>query len=150
VTSRVMVPIRRVGLNDPMDLTKALHDAMSLCATLDMRAVQWSAEVVELELDWDESRLTTGGGMHGGALMALADSAGAVVAFSNLPEGAVGTSTIESKTNFFRAVRSGTVRAVSTPLHIGRTTIVVDTELRDDAGKLVARVTQTQIVLMPS
>ena len=67
-------------------------------------------------------------------------------AFLNLPEGAA-TSTIESKTNFFRGVRSGQVTATSRPLHIGRTTIVVQTELRDDADKLVAMVGQTQIVL---
>ena len=65
----------------------------------------------------------------------------------NLPEDANGTATIESKTNFFAAVRSGQVHAVARPLHTGRRTIVVDTELFDDDGKLVARVTQTQAVL---
>ena len=65
----------------------------------------------------------------------------------NLPPGA-GTSTIESKTNFFRAVRSGYALAVSTPLHVGRTTIAVQTDIRDDAGKRVALVTQTQVVLL--
>ena len=78
--------------------------------------------------------------------MAFADTVGAVCAVANLPEGA-GTSTIESKTNFFRAVREGTVTATSTPLHVGRTTIVVQTDLTDDRGKRVARVTQTQAVL---
>jgi uncharacterized protein (TIGR00369 family) len=87
--------------------------------------------------------------MHGGALMALADSAGAVVAFVNLPEGAVGTSTVESKTNFFGGVRDGTVRAVARLLHKGSTTIVVETEVRDGGGRLVAKTTQTQIVLRP-
>jgi len=65
----------------------------------------------------------------------------------NLPQDASGTATIESKTNFMGAVRSGSVTATSTPLHRGGTTIVVETEVRDSRGKLVAKVTQTQLVL---
>src|SRR5205085_9035906 len=95
---------------------------------------------------WAESRCTSFGVMHGCVLMSLADSVAAFCAVLNPPEGA-GTSTIESKTNFLRAVRSGHVEARARPLHVGRTTIVLDTELRDDQGKLVARVTQTQAVL---
>lgn len=106
-----------------------------------------SKDEVRAQLAWDESRCTAGGILHGGALMGLADSAGGVCAFLNLPEGAGGTATIESKTNFLGAVRSGTVHAVAKPLHAGKRTIVVDTELRDDSGRLVARVTQTQAVL---
>jgi uncharacterized protein (TIGR00369 family) len=87
--------------------------------------------------------------MHGGALMSLADTAGATCAFLNLPPGA-GTGTIESKTNFFRAVRDGHVDAVARPLHVGRSTIVVQTELQDAAGRRVAIVTQTQAVLSSS
>ena len=79
--------------------------------------------------------------------MSLADAAGALCAFLNLPEGSAATATIESKTNFFRPVRDGHVDAVSRPLHVGRTTIVVETDLRDAAGKHVARVIQTQAVL---
>ena len=99
-------------------------------------------------LDWAEERCTVGGLLHGGSLMSLADSIGAVCAFLNLPEGAT-TSTIESKTNFFRGVRAGTVIATASPLHVGRTTIAVQTELRDDAAKLVALVVQTQAVSRP-
>jgi uncharacterized protein (TIGR00369 family) len=84
--------------------------------------------------------------MHGGAIMTLADTVGAVCAFLNLPAGA-STSTISSSTNFFRAVRNGELRATTRPLHAGRTTIVVQTELRDSNDKLVAMVTQTQAVL---
>ena len=80
-------------------------------------------------------------------LMSLADAAGAYCAFLNLPDGSTGTATIESKTNFFRAVRDGHVDATSRPLHVGRTTIVVETDLHDASGKHVARVTQTQAVL---
>ena len=107
-----------------------------------------SADEVTGRLGWDASRCTIGGALHGGALMALADSLGAICAFLNLPEGAGGTSTIESKTNFFRGVREGHVAATSRPLHVGRTTIVVQTDLVDGAsGKRVAQVTQTQAVL---
>src|SRR6266542_1146201 len=81
------------------------------------------------------------------ALMGLADSAGGFCAFLNLPEGAAGTATIESKTNFFSPVREGYVEAVSRPLHKGRTTIVVETDLFDAAERRVARVTQTQAIL---
>jgi uncharacterized protein (TIGR00369 family) len=79
--------------------------------------------------------------------MGLADSTGGLCAFLNLPEGAGGTSTIESKTNFLRAVREGYAEAVSRPLHVGRRVIVVETDVVDPAGKLAARVTQTQAVL---
>jgi uncharacterized protein (TIGR00369 family) len=103
-------------------------------------------EEVSGHLDWREDRCTVAGVLHGGALMTLADSLGAICAFLNLPEGAT-TSTVESKTNFIRAVRGGAARATSRPLHVGRQTIVIHTEVRDDEGKLVAFVTQTQAVL---
>src|SRR5207253_10332802 len=93
---------------------------------------------------WAPERCTTGGVMHGGALMALADNGGGVCAFLNLPEGAVGTATIESKTNFMRAVREGAVTASSRPLHSGRTMIVLETDLSLDDGSLAAKVTQSQ------
>ena len=84
---------------------------------------------------WAADRCTIGGLLHGGALMTLADSVGAVCAFLNLPEGA-STSTIESKTNFFRGVRDGRGRRDGrTPLHVGRTTIVVQTDIRDIEDK---------------
>ena len=81
--------------------------------------------------------------------MALADSAGGACAMLNLPAEATGTTTIESKTNFLGAVREGAVTATATPLHSGGTTIVVETTVRDGKGKLVAKVTQTQLVLRP-
>ena len=78
--------------------------------------------------------------------MAYADTLGAICAFLNLPQGTT-TSTIESKTNFFRGVREGSVHSTTRPLHVGRTTIVVQTDLTDDRGKRVAQVTQTQAVI---
>jgi uncharacterized protein (TIGR00369 family) len=105
-----------------------------------------AAEEVAATMDWAPERCTSAGILHGGAIMTLADSVGAVCAFLNLPDGAA-TSTIESKTNFFRAVRQGAAHAVTRPLHVGRTTIVVQTDVVDDDGKRVAQVTQTQAVL---
>ena len=99
-------------------------------------------------LAWAAERCTMGGGLHGGIVMTLADSVGAVCAFLNLPAGA-GTSTIESKTNFFPPFAQGAVHAVARPLHVGRTTIVVQTDVRDDADRRVALITQTQMVLQP-
>ncbi|MEV6163248.1 PaaI family thioesterase [Streptomyces sp. NPDC052052] len=97
-------------------------------------------------LAWSPESCTVGGALHGGALMALADSVGAVCAYLNLPPGA-GTSTVESKTNFLRGVTSGRVHATARPLHVGGTLIVVQTDLRDDKDRLVGQTTQTQIVL---
>ncbi len=94
-----------------------------------------------------EDLCTLGGLLHGGALMALADSVDAIAAFLNLPDGAHGTTTIESKTNFLGSVQTGVVRAVARPLHIGRTTIVVETLLTSgDDDRPVPKVTQTQLV----
>lgn len=129
--------------------TQLLHRFMSLTATMGMRGLEATAERVVVELDWSDDLLTAGGLLHGGAIMALADSAGGACAFLNLPDGAAGTSTIESKTNFLGGVKEGqTVRATSTPLHVGGSTVVIETELRV-AERLVAKVTQTQTVLRP-
>lgn len=97
-------------------------------------------------LPWAPERCTAGGLMHGGALMTLADSVGAVCAFLNLPDGA-GTSTVSSTTSLVRGVRSGTAHAVARPAHVGRSFILVNVEVTDDDGRLVAHVTQTQAVL---
>lgn len=129
-----------------MELTELLA-TMPFSQGLGMTFLSADATAVRATLAWDESRTTLGGVMHGGALMTLADSCGAVCAFLNLPEGAVGTSTIESKTNLFRGVRSGQVTASTTPLHAGRTTIAVQTEVRDGDGRLVSLTIQTQAVL---
>jgi 1,4-dihydroxy-2-naphthoyl-CoA hydrolase len=104
-----------------------------------------SPEEVRGRLDWSPDRCTTGGVLHGGALMSLGDTLGAVCAFLNLPQGAT-TSTIESKTNFFRAVTAGHVEGVTRPLHVGRSTIVVQTDVFDAEGRRAAQVTQTQAV----
>ena len=127
---------------DTAQLVATMPFAVAVGITIDAA----SKDEVRGRLPWTPDRCTTAGLMHGGAVMTLADSVGAVCAFFNLPEGAA-TSTISSATNFFRGVRDGEVRATSRPLHVGRTTIVVQTELRDANDKPVALVTQTQAVL---
>ena len=90
---------------------------------------------------------TVGDSLHGGAIMAFADTLGAVAAILNMPEGAR-TTTIESKTNFLGGAAIGTrVTGEAVPVHKGRTTVVCQTTLRSEAGKLVALVTQTQLVI---
>jgi uncharacterized protein (TIGR00369 family) len=129
------------------DKTALLLRSMPFAAVLGIEEVTAEPDRVSASVAWDPSRCTSGGVLHGGVLMGLADSLGGFCAFLNLPEGEASTTTIESKTNFLRAVRRGRVTAVARPLHVGRTIIVVDTELRDGDGRLVARVTQTQAVL---
>jgi uncharacterized protein (TIGR00369 family) len=90
---------------------------------------------------------TSGRILHGGAIMAFADTLGAIGASLNLPEGA-GTTTIESKTNFIGSAKEGsTVEAQTTPIHVGRRTSVWQTKITREDGKLVAIVTQSQMVL---
>ena len=92
---------------------------------------------------------TVGDNLHGGAIMAFADTLGAVVAILNMPQGSR-TTTIESKTNFIGGAPAGSrVTGESVPMHKGRTTVVCQTTIRSEAGKLVALVTQTQLVIAP-
>jgi len=121
--------------------------AMPFAERLGIEIESATAAEVRGGLAWAADLCTAGGIVHGGVLMALADSVGGLCAYLNLPEGASGTATIESKTNFFRAVREGTVTAAARPLHVGRSFVVVQTSLVDAAGKPVAQVTQTQAVL---
>ncbi|TMK26236.1 MAG: PaaI family thioesterase [Actinobacteria bacterium] len=122
---------------------------MPFAALIGMELLEAAPELVRGRLEWGEERCTAGGLMHGGALMALADTCGGACAFLNLPDGASGTATIESKTNFLRGVREGAVTASTRPLHIGRTMIVLETEIAREDGSLVAKVTQTQAIHYP-
>ena len=124
----------------------SLIETMPFARHLGIELSEADRSEVRAHLAWAQHLCTSGGVLHGGVVMALADTAGALCAFLNLPEGAA-TSTIESKTNFFRGVREGTVEAIARPLHVGRSTVVVQTDLYDAAGKRVAQVTQTQAVL---
>jgi 1,4-dihydroxy-2-naphthoyl-CoA hydrolase len=115
-------------------------------STLGIEVASAEPSGVRGRMAWAEERCTAVGTLHGGALMAFADTLGAICAFLNLPEGTT-TATVESKTNFFRPVREGHVNGASRPLHVGRTFIVVQTELVDDDERAVGVVTQTQAVL---
>jgi uncharacterized protein (TIGR00369 family) len=121
-----------------------LRDAIPLAVALGIELLEANPELVRGRLAWAPERCTAGGSMHGGALMALADTCGAVCAFLNLPAGARGTATIESKTNLLRAVREGAVTATTRALYLGRTLIVLESELTREDGALVAKTTQTQ------
>ena len=115
---------------------------------LGLRLVSAAPDRVVAELEVREEHSNRNGVLHGGAIMALADNTGGTATFLNLPPGA-GTTTIESKTNFFAAIKVGEIaRAECTPLHRGRSTQVWQTRITRPDGKLAALVTQTQMVLL--
>jgi 1,4-dihydroxy-2-naphthoyl-CoA hydrolase len=118
----------------------------TLVELLGIRFVEASPDCLVAELPYREELTTVGGSLHGGTLMAFADTVGAAATMLNLPPGA-STTTVESKTNFFAAGRSGTVRAEATPLHRGRRTMVWQTRVTDHVGRLLSLTIQTQIVL---
>jgi len=111
-----------------------------------IRIVAEHKDKVIAELDADERHLNARGIVHGGAYMAFADEVGGLAAGLNLPPG-MRTTTIESKTNFFRACRPGRLTAEAVPLHVGRRMIVVQTTVFDPHGRRAAIVTQTQLVM---
>ncbi|HEY7992506.1 MAG TPA: PaaI family thioesterase [Stellaceae bacterium] len=115
--------------------------------TLGIRILEATAQRVVAEMAVRPELMTVGGRLHGGALMSLADSVGAYGAFLALPKGASGTTTIESKTNFFAGADTGTVRAEAVPLHVGGRTSVWQTRITNEAGRLVSQTVQTQMVL---
>lgn len=127
--------------------TRLFHTTMPFTEKLGIEVLEHRPALVRSRLPWHESLCTLGGVLHGGALMSLADATGAVCAYLNLPDGGQGTTTVESKTNFLRPVTGGHAVATATPLNVGRRFIVVETEITDDDGKLVGKVTQTQAVL---
>ncbi|HEV8642715.1 MAG TPA: PaaI family thioesterase [Methylomirabilota bacterium] len=131
---------------DPKTLEERQRGTLS--ALLGVRFVEASPERVVAELSIRDDLRTFGGALHGGAIMAFADTVGATATFINLPPGA-STTTIESKTNFFAAGREGRVRAEATPLHRGRRTMVWQTRITDESGRLLAMTVQTQMVLTP-
>lgn len=131
----------------PADLEELIA-LMPFARQLGMVLGEASADRVVARLAWAPELCTAAGVMHGGALMALADTAGALVAFLGLPDGAT-TATITSATQLLRPVTGGTVRAVAVPLHRGKTTVTVQTSLFDDGDRLVAQTTQAQAVRPP-
>lgn len=127
------------------DAPPDLASLVPFAGLLGIEILAASPEEVRGRMEWAPERCTSGGVLHGGALMTLADTVAATCAFLNLPPGAT-TSTIESKTNFLRAVTAGAVEATARPLHVGRSTIALQTEVVDGEGRKVAFTTQTQAV----
>lgn len=130
---------------DPAKLAESQRG--TLAALLGIRFVEAGKDRVVAELTIRDDLRTVGGSLHGGTLMAFADTVGATATVLNLPPGA-GTTTLESKTNFFAAGRQGVVRAESVPLHRGKRAMVWQTRMTDESGRLLAQTIQTQMVLL--
>ncbi len=130
---------------DPAAVTERFKGTLG--ELLGIRFVEAGLDRVVAELTYRPELTTVGGSLHGGTLMAFADTIGAAATALNLPPGATGTTTIESKTNFMAAGRSGVVRAEATPLHRGKRTMVWQTRVTDESGRLLSVTTQTQMVL---
>ena len=128
----------------PADLD-ALLALMPFAGNLGLVLDEADASRVVIRLDWAPHLCTSGGIMHGGVLMSLADTAGALVTFLGLPEGKT-TATITSTSHMFRPVGGGTVRAVAVPVHRGRTTVTAETSIFDTEDRLVAQTVQVQAV----
>ncbi len=121
---------------------------LPLARHLGIHFVSAEPDKVVAELEITDALCTSGNIMHGGTAMALTDTVGAVATFLNLPEGAGGTTTVESKTNFLAACPAGQkVTATSTPVHRGRRTQMWQTRIERADGKLVALTSQTQMIL---
>ena len=133
--------------SDP-EFARRIHDLQpAFSQLLGSKVVYATKDRIVAELLVRDEHGNRNGVMHGGAIMAFADDLGGAATFINLPEGA-GTTTVESKTNFFAAIPIGdTARAETVPLHRGRSTIVVQTRITRGDGRLAAIVTQTQMVL---
>jgi 1,4-dihydroxy-2-naphthoyl-CoA hydrolase len=119
----------------------------TLAQLMGIQFVEATADRVVAQLAIRDDLRTVGGSLHGGTLMALADTVGATATVLNLPDGA-STTTLESKTNFFAAGRAGIVRAEATPLHRGKRTMVWQTRVTDQNGRMLSLTIQTQMVLM--
>ena len=129
-------------------MTSLQPDMMPFSRILGLELISSDKDRIVAELTVTESLCTTGRIMHGGAVMSVADTLGAIGAFLNLPEGHKTTTTIESKTNFLRAAPlESKLIAECLPMHVGRRLSVWQTTLRNEAGKSIGVVTQTQMVL---
>jgi uncharacterized protein (TIGR00369 family) len=128
-------------------LAKIKSQMLPFAELMGIEFTEAAPERVVAEMTVRDDLCTRPAVLHGGAIMAFADTLGGVGTFLNLPEGG-GTTTIESKTNFIAAAPVGTrVRAEATPLHRGRRTMVWQTRITTAEGRLVALVTQTQLVI---
>jgi 1,4-dihydroxy-2-naphthoyl-CoA hydrolase len=146
LTSQVIDAPRRAAQAGPVGDADDLITMMPFAAGLGIRLERASADETVAVLPWSDAHTTAGGLLHGGALMTLADTAGAVCAFLGLPAGAR-TATTQSGTHLLRAVAGEDVRATARPVHAGRTQVLVQTDITDAGGRLIARTTQTQAVI---
>ncbi len=129
-------------------MTDNIANTMPFSKLMGVTVTSADKDLIAGELVVRPDLCTSGNILHGGAIMAFADALGAIGGFMNLPEGAKGTTTIESKTNFIRGAKEGTtVTAETTPVSRGRRLPVWQTSLKRPDGKLIALVTQTQLVL---
>lgn len=128
-------------------IRREAEDQPEFAIHIGARLVSAARDRVEFAMPVTDALANRNGVLHGGAIMGLADNAGGTGTFLNLPEGK-STTTLESKTNFLRPIRLGnTARAVSLPLHVGRTTQIWQTTITRGDGKVAAIVTQTQMVI---
>ena len=146
ITRRVLAI--RAGLTQIDGMSEQIRKHIPFAGVLGLEVVSATKERIDARMFVRPDLCNPVAGLHGGATMSVADTLGAMGASMNLPEGASGTTTLESKTNFIGVAKSGeTVVAVCTPLHIGRRTSIWQTKITTEAGKTVALVTQTQMVL---
>jgi 1,4-dihydroxy-2-naphthoyl-CoA hydrolase len=132
-----------------LEMTQMAHSMMPFTKSLGLEVCEGSSGRVVARAGWTKERCTSDELLHGGYLMAVADSVGAACAWLNLPKDAK-TATIESKTNFFKGVTEGHIKLIATPVHVGRTTIVVQTDITSERDDLVSRTIQTQAVITKS
>jgi uncharacterized protein (TIGR00369 family) len=129
-------------------LERILANPLPFAGVLGLEFVSAEADAISARMVVRPDLCTLGGVAHGGAIMSFADSLGGALAFVNLPEGAAGTTTLESKTNFVGAARVGmALTGVCSVVHRGRRTQVMQTRVETEQGKLVALVLQTQMTL---
>ena len=134
-------------MSDVVEAAQAIRSGTPFSELMGIEIAERSKERVVGRMLVREDLCTSGSILHGGAYMAFADTLGAIGAVMNLGEGQW-TTTLESKTNFFRGAPAGsTITGTSTPLHLGRRSSVWQTRIENEAGKLMALVTQTQMVL---
>jgi 1,4-dihydroxy-2-naphthoyl-CoA hydrolase len=138
----VPMPLRSAVMSTDLEALVAL---MPFAGQIGLTLDEAGPDRVIARLAWAPQLCTADGVMHGGVLMSLADTAGAMVAFLGLPDGST-TATITSTTQMFRPVKGGTVRTVAIPLHRGRSTVTVQSSLYDSEQRLVAQTTQVQAV----
>jgi 1,4-dihydroxy-2-naphthoyl-CoA hydrolase len=146
MATKKKLPVKKSAAPTPHDPHRVMQNGVA--RTLGMRILSMSKKKIVAEMPIDERHMNRNGRVNGGALMAFADAMGAVGTVYNLPPGHL-TTTLESKTNFFVAGAGPVIKGESRPLHLGRSTNVWQTTLKNADGRVVAIVTQTQMVLAP-